>query len=225
MKALPLLACLALLSPPVCAEPNAYQYQPPRRGAPAQERLVGGGSRGAAGATPFLSTLSPEHVGLTVQAQPTLYWYLEAPAGTALELTLSAVAAPRPLLRLSLPPAPGIHGVALGRHGIRLQPGVAYEWFVALVADPARRSADLVARGAIERVTPPAALAERLARAGRHEQVRLYAEAGYWYDALATLAALIDAAPRDPQLRAERAALLEQVGLPEAAAEDRAAAR
>jgi hypothetical protein len=49
----------------------------------------------------------------------------------------------------------------------------------------------------------------------------LYAEAGLWYDALAATSDLIDAAPHDVGLRQRRAALLEQVELPDIAAEDR----
>ena len=47
------------------------------------------------------------------------------------------------------------------------------------------------------------------------------AEAGFWYDTIAELSALIAAAPRDMTLRQQRAALLEQQGLPEVAAYDR----
>jgi hypothetical protein len=44
----------------------------------------------------------------------------------------------------------------------------------------------------------------------------LYAEAGLWYDAVAALGELIDQTPTDRTLVEQRAALLRQVGLPEA---------
>ena len=49
---------------------------------------------------------------------------------------------------------------------------------------------------------------------------RLYAEAGLWYDALSSLSDLIEATPDNPGLRQQRAALLKQVGLTDAAASD-----
>jgi hypothetical protein len=42
-----------------------------------------------------------------------------------------------------------------------------------------------------------------------------------WYDAIAALSERIEAAPNDTDLRRQRAALLEQVGLREAAEFDR----
>jgi regulator of sirC expression with transglutaminase-like and TPR domain len=39
------------------------------------------------------------------------------------------------------------------------------------------------------------------------------AEAGHWYDAIALLSEQIEANPQDPNPRAQRAALLQQVGL------------
>jgi hypothetical protein len=49
----------------------------------------------------------------------------------------------------------------------------------------------------------------------------VYAESGVWYDAIAAVSARISAAPGDPRPRAQRAALLDQVGLSEIAAYDR----
>jgi Flp pilus assembly protein TadD len=53
----------------------------------------------------------------------------------------------------------------------------------------------------------------------------LYAESGIWYDAIDDLSRLISAEPDNRRLREQRAALLEQVGLREAAEFDRAAGR
>jgi Domain of Unknown Function (DUF928) len=49
----------------------------------------------------------------------------------------------------------------------------------------------------------------------------LYAQAGIWYDAIDQLSSQISANQSDRQLRERRAALLEQVGLKDAAAFDR----
>jgi hypothetical protein len=49
-------------------------YNPPQRGAPAGR--VAGGTRGFNNDLPMLSALAPNHTGLSVHPQPTLYWYL-----------------------------------------------------------------------------------------------------------------------------------------------------
>src|SRR5262245_38681627 len=50
-------------------------YTPPPRGAPGGS--TGGGTRGPADTAPRLTVLAlKEHAGLTVHAQPVLYWYL-----------------------------------------------------------------------------------------------------------------------------------------------------
>jgi hypothetical protein len=68
----------------------------------------------------------------------------------------------------------------------------------------------------IERVRPDAE-APDAAHSGAADAVGAYAAAGLWYDAIATLSERIAAAPADPLLRRQRAALLRQVGLQEVA--------
>jgi Domain of Unknown Function (DUF928) len=73
----------------------------------------------------------------------------------------------------------------------------------------------VVAGGAIQRRATAAELAADLA-AGE-PSYRVYARHGIWYDAIADLSKAVDAAPDNTaagrELRAERAALLEQVGV------------
>jgi hypothetical protein len=91
---------------------------------------------------------------------------------------------------------------------------VPYRWFVTIVPDSDRRSKDILAGGAIERVEPPQGLAAKLAQARKEETASLYAEAGVWYEALTAISDLIESAPNDAVLRKQRATLLAQVGLP-----------
>jgi hypothetical protein len=63
---------------------------------------------------------------------------------------------------------------------------------------------------------PPAALSTKLkADTGAVATTNAYAEEGLWYDALETISKGIAAAPDNIELRRQRAALLEQVGLAE----------
>jgi hypothetical protein len=91
---------------------------------------------------------------------------------------------------------------------------------VALVVDPDNRSRDILAGGFIERIALPEALRAQLAGAGKARAPFIYADAGLWYDTLAVLSELIDAAPNDPALRQQRASLLAQVGLSDIAEYD-----
>ena len=191
-------------------------YKPPTRGAPGGR--MGGGTRGITG-TAVISLLVPDHVGLTSQAQPSLQWFLAQDVSSPLEITLIEPNRTPPLLehRLAPPIRAGIHRLRLVDHGVRLEPGARYQWSVAVVADPERRSRDVVAAGLIERTEIPEPLRQQIARSSSEELPALYAEAGLWYDALTALADRIEAAPRDRALRQQRAALLQQVGLRDAA--------
>jgi hypothetical protein len=193
----------------------ALVYKPPLRGAPGGR--VGGGTRGTGREAFVLSVLAPNHTGLTTSEQPTLFWFISHPSSYPIELTLVDPDKTDPLIELRLQPpvAEGVHRLRLRDHNVRLAPGTAYQWFVAVVPDGGRRSKDILAGGMIERVTSPAELTEKIARASKAEIPGLYAEAGLWYDAIGTLGELLDQAPDDTALQAQRSALLRQIGLPD----------
>lgn len=172
-----------------------------------------------------LHLLAPDHLGLTTHEQPTLYWYVAEPSETRLEVTIRDAVSVKPLLEVGVPsPAPpGVHALRLADHGVRLEPGTDYQWFVSIVPDPERRSRDFTTSGWIRREAEPDVLRERLGLVPGRE-VFVYAESGLWYDAIEAVSSRIDAAPADPGPRVQRAALLEQVGLSEVAAYDRAGA-
>ena len=192
-------------------------YIPPARGS--TRTRTGGATRGRT-PLPRLAVLAPDHVALTARAAPTLAWYVDGAARLPLVLTLLRDGATAPELEVTLAEAveEGIAQAELSRWNVALEPGVVYQWSVALVADPARWDESVVASGGIERVSEPAETAPRRAGESRH---RALARDGLWYDAIAELGESIAAG--DASLRAERAVLLEQVGLDEAAAFDRAA--
>jgi len=100
---------------------------------------------------------------------------------------------------------------------VQLRENVPYKWFVAVVTDPNRRSKDILSGGMIEFLRASADLSAKLGRTPKAKQPFVLAEEGIWYDALAGVSDRIDAAPKDLSLRKQRAALLDQVGLNEAA--------
>jgi hypothetical protein len=157
-----------------------------------------------------VSVLAPNETGFTTRDDPTVYWYVSEPLTTPVELTLTSTeplkdAVPTALeLTLQPPIARGVHALRLSDHGVTLKPGVEYQWFVAVVTNPAQRSSDVVSGGGIKRIAAGEA-----------------AQDGIWYDTIDQLSRAISANPADARLRQQRAALLEQVGLREAAAFDR----
>ena len=136
-----------------------------------------------------------------------------------IEFTLIEEQGVRPLLEtpIGFPEQPGVQCIRLARYGVFLQQGVEYKWFVALVPDRERRSKDILAWGAIERIAFSEALHAELVSASDEKAPSIFAKAGLWYDALAAISDLIDASPNDTVLRKHRASLLEQVGLTEIA--------
>jgi hypothetical protein len=164
---------------------------------------------------PILTALAPDHTGLTVQEQPTLFWYLAGTSPYTVELTITDDQSPRPLFktRIGAPDRAGIQRIRLAEAGVHMAKGVPYRWAVALVVDPTSPSRDNLAGGTIERVETSKDLQAKLKQAGKAQTPSIYAQAGLWYDALTAITDLLEAAPNDPALRQQQTALLEQVGL------------
>ena len=205
------------------AQQPAIVYKPPLRGAPGGRE--GAGSRGFGAPLPALIVLTPRnHTGLTVQEQPVLYWYVSQETKYPVEVTLiDRQKGIKPLLEVLLAPPllPGIHRVRLADYGVRLAPGDIYKWSVALVPNSTERSQDIVSAGTIIYTAPSEELRRQMAQVDTATAARLYAANGFWYDTIAALSDLIDSAPQDTTWRQQRAALLEQEQLVEAAAYDR----
>jgi hypothetical protein len=205
------------------AKRSLLKYTPPKTAA-AGTRIDGdGASRGSGEKLPSLYVLAPNHTALTTREQPSLFWYQTGPAKTRFELTLTEPKKPKPLLKVATDKSeqPGIHRISLEKQGVVLQPGIAYKWTIAWVPDPANHSQDVVASGSIQRIAPDAKLTADIAAAKGLDKVALYAQGGIWYDALEALSNEIDAAPKDKNLHAQRAALFDQAGLKDAAAGER----
>ena len=192
-------------------------YVPPRRGAPLAR--VGGGTRGAGDKQPFVAVITPEHAGLTSTAQPSLYWYVSEVVQARFEFALINDDEIDPIIEVVSDKQinKGLNSLDLSEHGVKLVPGVAYQWSVALVSDADRRSGDIVSSGQIEYV---ALNSKQKARrpAADAEMAVFYAGEGYWYDTFAVLEDMIASNPEDTGLKRQRAALLEQVGLDEVSA-------
>jgi len=169
--------------------------------------------------------LAPNHLGVTIREQPTLYWYLEQDSDIPVDFTLIDDKATDPLLEIAYPPPlrAGYHAVDLAKHGFRLQTGVTYEWTAALVLDE-RQIHPTISVGFLERREPDPGFGRELEEAGAGGAVLVYASRGLWYEAFDDATRRIAASPGDPGPRLQRAALLYQVGLTPVADRERRAA-
>jgi hypothetical protein len=182
------------------------------RGVPALRE--GGATRGS-GRGLVVITLVPQidEAALTMTDQPVLHWYLSGDTADPVAFTLIDPDAVDPIVEITVdgPHRAGVHGFDLAEHGVVLKDGRRYEWYVAVVPDQDERSADTVARAAIERVAEPE-LAVRVGQARNGaEAIQLLAAAGMWYDALDRAQRDVAASPTDAKARARFAGLLEQV--------------
>lgn len=206
----------------VAAAPPSFelpQYVPAQRGRPA--RTVGGATRSVGDRTPGLYALVPDHVGQTVSSQPSLFWYIDGTpsAATRMQFTLidEESIEPRVQTTLSRPSQAGIYRIRLADYGVKLDPNVEYEWSVAILVDPKEPARDIVATGWIDRVSRSSALEDELASQDKSRAAHVYASQGLWYDALEVASDQIERNPADARARANRSALLQQVGLDAAA--------
>jgi hypothetical protein len=200
----------------VADDVKAPVYKP--RAPRAPRVRIEGGTRGPEQNAPTVIPLVPDHVGLTIAPQPLLYWYLSKPTTSQVMFVLVDARSVQVISGVTLAPPtqPGVQLVRLKDFGVSLEQDVQYRWYITVVLDPDKPSRDIVAGGMIQRVSPEFATT-RPPSANNLEAVRFYAEAGLWYDALASISDLIAAAPSDHLLRKQRAGLLRQVGLSEVA--------
>lgn len=164
--------------------------------------------------------LAPAHVALSTNRQPRLYWHIAPGFRNRLRFEIGAVGASKLLLETDLPPEPngGIQHIDLGNHKVQLEPGTAYQWTVVLQPMPHERWKGVVSGGMIK-VEPED---PQLQNATDHDRPYIAAKKGIWYDALDSISRLVESEPDATHWRLERAKLLEQGGLVESTAYERA---
>lgn len=215
-------ALTAPISPPIMLAAMPV-FVPPNMGAPAAR--LGGATRSVGNSEfPNIEALVPEETGLTLREQPVVYWYLAATTDAPIEFVLNEIEAGETVVQVTLPPASqaGIQRLALADHGVRLKVNVEYFWLIKLVRNPADRQYDRLAGGGLTRIAAGGELETALA-ADHASRPHVLAKAGIWYDAIDSLSQSIDEAPGNRTLWNQRAALFEQVGLPDITLQEGAA--
>jgi hypothetical protein len=210
-------------APPAAQDEGASaipEYKPPARGAPGGR--VGGASRGTVKATmplPTIELLAPDgNAGQTTSPTPILYFYVSQPITWRIQFTISAPLRPDPVIEVNIP-APhqaGVYAIRTADYHAQLQPGVLYTWSVSVILNPKAPSRDIVASASLLRTAPDPTLESALHGVPPSRRAALFAQAGFWYDAVAA-AADMEAFDRHAALDA----LMSEVGLVEPARYDR----
>lgn len=190
-------------------------YVPPKKGAPAPGLKRGGGTRGMNKSVSVISVLAPDHVGLTLLEQPVLYWFASTKQNLSYEFTLIAETADAPAVEVKLaqPTHPGIQQIKLSDYNVKLSNGDRYQWSVSVIMDPEEPSANIVAKGIIERIDRNKLEQPLPSGFSKADAPMRYAESGVWYDAVMAFSDQIQSDPGNMDLRQQRALLLEQGGL------------
>lgn len=174
-----------------------------------------GGTRGGCPASPaaFQVLLFQQQEGQVISGQPPFFWYMSASTTIPARFMLVDLQDSRTVVeQLIEAPKAGFLRTTLPEN-VELLPGRKYLWSITLVCNSTRPSQNLVAQGQIQRVPVPSDLARQLATATSDRQrAQIYAKQGFWYDALAAIAAAQDANPQDPSIQEEKLALLERMG-------------
>ncbi|MGB8701132.1 MAG: DUF928 domain-containing protein [Thermosynechococcaceae cyanobacterium] len=224
VTAVALLATLGMLG--MALPSDAFKYRPPA------DRQRPNGRQGAATRGPcvrdqfvFAPLLPTSNYGQTVAAYPTLHWYQanhtfswmrfrlyntqnQTPESYPIYETTLQLQNNTPLVSLKLPDQAGFPALEVGRE---------YLWKVTLICSqggPDDDSADgsqQTIQGWLTRSAPSPTLQSQLRQTQRPYEV--YAEEGFWYDAVSDLATRRQQQPQDPQLAADWQALLKETAL------------
>jgi Domain of Unknown Function (DUF928) len=187
---------------------------------------------------PGLTTTAAQTWGNTVAERPTFWFAVSAPTGSAAAIDTASIEfvlqnqAQEDLYRVTLPTPTGqgiSQGISKGIVPVHLPETVAplvvgegYRWFLTMtetkvcIPGQSPQRVKSTVEGWVYRLSPSAALTAQLAAATPIEQAALYAEAGFWFDAVTLLGPMQSDA--DAGLRSDWADLLDAVGLPELSA-------
>ncbi|PZV07807.1 MAG: hypothetical protein DCF22_21415 [Leptolyngbya sp.] len=155
----------------------------------------------------------------TTAAHPTLWFYMPYTKNQAIPVDLTVVdddslAIVIPPIPVQLSNKPGIIAVRIPPSAPVLEIGKRYRWALTLnCASDANTSNKIQVEGVIVRETPNAAAMAELATAKGVQKAVIYAENGFWQDALTTLAELRQKNFADSTLKSDWQSLLESMML------------
>ncbi|MBD2181583.1 DUF928 domain-containing protein [Planktothrix sp. FACHB-1355] len=161
------------------------------------------------------------HAGETTSGRPTFFWYM--PDTQSVDFTIEKVGVDKPVFeeKLQIPKA-GIIQTEIPENLPELAVGQDYLWSVSVVCGDTGGMKKVTLQAAIRRVAATQELNRRLKSArSERDRARVYAQQGFWYDALKALSSASEAKPQEQLISDDFYSLLEQVGLNQVVAKQR----
>lgn len=182
---------------------QAQFTSPPGQGVP--KGTAGGGSRKPFCLVPpssretFLALAPAQFMGLTAHENPSVWVYVPNTTAQTLEFSLFTQDQ-EGIYQTKVPvSAPGLLKITLPK-GATLTTGKSYYWTAALICDPKQRTNDWWVGGWIQQQPLSTDLQRQLAGATIEQQVTLYAQTKFWYEALNGYLDLQQTQPSNPKL-------------------------
>jgi hypothetical protein len=241
--ALSLELALSSILPAIAISPSTQQQhsQPSPQLALAQRRsrlrfkvpgirpsrnLEGGAARGGCGVDDAnkiqMKALLPDsNIGLTTTGKPTFFFQISPTSVEEGKFILLDATGDTIIYEKTFPlrQTGGVMSFTLPADADALEVGKEYTWELVLNCDPEDQRGNPRVEGSIKRLQPSQKLASDIARIPMRDRAGVYAEAGYWYDSLKTLADLRSTNPNDSTLINDWNDLLESAGLSKLAKE------
>lgn len=165
--------------------------------------------------TPLTALVPDTNLGLTLDANPTLWFYIPYASPQDYETEFVLIDTEENDIykqNFLLPEEPGIVGIQIPEQ-VALEAGASYRWVISIQCNPGNRSGDATVNGWIQRVDQE--LDDQLASATLEDQLLLYSENDLWYEILTTLAQLRRDQPNDAEIEAAWRELLTASGFSE----------
>ncbi len=176
----------------------------PPKGAPGQRSYAAARADCPAIEKPLTALVPNTNIGLTISERPTFWFYIPyQPTDTNPVEFLLINDKNNPVYKtlFKLTSTPGIISVNLPQNIPALEIGKKYNWVLSYMCDPANPMKDTFVKGYVERVSINSNLKNDLEKASRpRERILLFAENGFWYDALTMLAKERHQKPKDAQV-------------------------
>jgi len=196
---------------------QAQFTSPPGQGTP--KGTAGGGSRPTqqclqqpTSQKALLAMAPTKFIGLTPHENPAVWVYVPTTTAQTLEFSLFTQDH-EGVYQATLPvSASGLVKIMVPK-AAALETGKPYYWTVALICNPQQRTSDWLVGGWIRQQPFSADLQRQLAGATIAQQVKLYAQTGFWYEALNAYLDLQQAQPNTPNLSLLWTDLLKTAGL------------
>ncbi|AFY58505.1 protein of unknown function (DUF928) [Rivularia sp. PCC 7116] len=157
--------------------------------------------------------LPSSKLGLTASSHPSFMVYVPATSAKALEFTLENEEGEGIYqTEVNIDKAPGIISFTLPKTEAALEKDKDYRFVVSMICQQAGPKNPFT-EGLVRRISLDSAIANQLNKPQSLEQVILYSESGYWFEAIENLAALKRSQPNDLEVAAAWENLLASVGL------------